>query len=141
MELTEATANMQYVTSAVQHEWGAEYVVVTSDGLPIPDSSSTQGMLCTLSMYLHHYYYLYVGFKFWKVNSRKFHAVPEDDLLAPERTRRRRGPQQAESSTASYSASSSDCSCKKLEEDLKELVDEVSNSGRTAAAGHHNSTH
>ena len=49
VELTEATAKMQYVTSAVQHEWGAEYVVVTSDGLPIPDSSGTQGMLCTLS--------------------------------------------------------------------------------------------
>lgn len=43
VELTDSTANVHYVTSAVQHTWGAEYVMVTADGLKIDDSAGTQG--------------------------------------------------------------------------------------------------
>ena len=39
--------------------------MVTTDGLEVKDCPGTQGL------------------KFWKVNSRKFFAVPEEDLLAP----------------------------------------------------------
>ena len=48
VDLTEATANVNYVTSAVQRRWGADYVMVTSDGLKIDDSSGTQGMYHTV---------------------------------------------------------------------------------------------
>lgn len=43
VDLTEATANVNYVTSVIQRRWGSEYVMVTSDGLKIDDSSGTQG--------------------------------------------------------------------------------------------------
>jgi hypothetical protein len=52
--------------------FGEDYVVVTADGLEVKDGPGTQGL------------------KSWKVNSRKFFAVPEDDLLAPTRKRSRR---------------------------------------------------
>ena len=41
VDVTESTAN----TYAVQRKWGAQYVIVTSDGLPIEDGSGTQGRL------------------------------------------------------------------------------------------------
>ena len=44
VDLTEATANINYVTSVIQRRWGMEYVMVTSDGLRIDDSSGTQGI-------------------------------------------------------------------------------------------------
>ena len=42
VDVTEATANLHYVSSAIQRKWGPEYVLVTSDGL---DSSGTQGRI------------------------------------------------------------------------------------------------
>ena len=70
--MTEATANVLHVTAAAQREFGEDYVVVTADGLKVKDCTGTKGL------------------KFWKVNSRKFFAVPEDDLIAPVQKRRRR---------------------------------------------------
>ena len=43
VDVTEATANVNYVASAVQRKWGSEYMLVTSDGLKVDDSSGTQG--------------------------------------------------------------------------------------------------
>ena len=45
VDLTEATANVNYVTSVIQRKWGLEFVMVTSDGLKIDDSSGTQGKI------------------------------------------------------------------------------------------------
>ena len=44
IDLSESTANVHYITSVVQTKWGHDYVLVTSDGLRIEDSSGTQGM-------------------------------------------------------------------------------------------------
>ena len=44
VDVTESTANVNYITSAVQRKWGSQYVLVTSDGLQIEDGSGTQGM-------------------------------------------------------------------------------------------------
>ena len=44
VDVTEATANLHYVSSAVQHKWGQDYALVTSDGLKVDDSSGTKGM-------------------------------------------------------------------------------------------------
>ena len=44
VDVTEATANLHYISSAVQRKWGQEYSLVTSDGLKLDDSSGTQGM-------------------------------------------------------------------------------------------------
>ena len=43
VDVTETTANTDYILSAVQRKWGAQYVIVTSDGLQIEDGSGTQG--------------------------------------------------------------------------------------------------
>lgn len=72
VEMSEAPANVLHVTAAAQRMFGEDYVVVTADGLEVKDGPGTQGL------------------KSWKVNSRKFFAVPEDDLLAPTRKRSRR---------------------------------------------------
>ena len=40
--VTEATANVDYVTQAIQRKWGFNYVLVTADGLKFDDSA--QGM-------------------------------------------------------------------------------------------------
>ena len=45
VDVTEVTANLHYVSSAIQRKWGPEYVLVTSDGLKLDDSSGTQGMI------------------------------------------------------------------------------------------------
>ena len=45
VDVTETTANLHYVSSAIQRKWGSEYILVTSDGLKLDDSSGTQGML------------------------------------------------------------------------------------------------
>lgn len=55
VDLTEATANVNYVTSVIQRRWGTEYVMVTSDGLKIDDSSGTQGTCGIISLALAHY--------------------------------------------------------------------------------------
>ena len=44
VDVTESTANVIYITTAVQRKWGSQYVLVTSDGLQIEDGSGTQGM-------------------------------------------------------------------------------------------------
>ncbi len=43
VELTDVTANVNYLTSAVQNKWGPNHVIVASDGLLIEDSSGTRG--------------------------------------------------------------------------------------------------
>ena len=43
IDVIEATANLNYITLAVQRQWGPEYVIVTADGLKLEDSSGTQG--------------------------------------------------------------------------------------------------
>ena len=45
---------MEYIQSVVQREYGEEFVLVTTDGLEIPDSHATQGL------------------KFWKVPVEKY---------------------------------------------------------------------
>ena len=45
VDVTESTANTNYILNAVQRKWGAQYVIVTSDGLQIEDGSGTQGAL------------------------------------------------------------------------------------------------
>lgn len=47
VDVTEATANFHYISIslAIQRKWGQEYILVTSDGLKLDDSSGTQGML------------------------------------------------------------------------------------------------
>ena len=48
VDVTESTANVNYIRSVVQKRWGFEYVPVTADGLEIEDSFGTQGipLLC-----------------------------------------------------------------------------------------------
>ena len=45
IDITESTANVPFITSAmIQAKWGgSEYVLVTADGLQIKESSGTQG--------------------------------------------------------------------------------------------------
>ena len=43
VDVTEATANVNYITAAVQRRWGSDHSLVTSDGLQLDDSSGTQG--------------------------------------------------------------------------------------------------
>ena len=47
IDVHESTANVDYITSIVQRKWGQGHILVTGDGLPIEESSSTQGILCT----------------------------------------------------------------------------------------------
>ena len=44
VDITEATANVHYIRSEVQKKWGADYIIVTADGLQLDDSPGTQGM-------------------------------------------------------------------------------------------------
>lgn len=43
VDVTESTANVNYIKNVVQKRWGYNYVLVTADGLEIEDSSGTQG--------------------------------------------------------------------------------------------------
>lgn len=43
VDVTEATANVNYITAAVQRRWGSDHLLVTSDGLQLDDSSGTHG--------------------------------------------------------------------------------------------------
>lgn len=44
IELCEKTANVGYVLTQIQREFGPEYAVITADGLEVKDSSGTQGL-------------------------------------------------------------------------------------------------
>ena len=44
IDLSEGTANVHFVNDAIQRQWGKEFIVCTSDGLPIEDGSGTTGM-------------------------------------------------------------------------------------------------
>ena len=44
VELVESTANLEHVLNIVQNRWGAHFVLVTSDGLQLEESSATQGV-------------------------------------------------------------------------------------------------
>ena len=74
VDVTESTAHVNYIASAVQRKWGSQYVLVTSDGLQIEDGSGTQGMnsntvnllayiiyawyfLCQIATLYHHHNY------------------------------------------------------------------------------------
>lgn len=43
LDVTDATANVSYVKHIIRQRWGAEYTLVTLDGLELEDSSGTQG--------------------------------------------------------------------------------------------------
>lgn len=43
VDLTDSTANITHVRGKVQEQWGAEYTIVSTEGLEIEDSSATQG--------------------------------------------------------------------------------------------------
>ena len=45
VDITESTANVNYIKNVVQKRWGSNYILVTADGLEIEDSSGTQGKL------------------------------------------------------------------------------------------------
>lgn len=62
MPVHDTTANVPYVLSAVQQEFGQSYIIVTADGIELQDSPGTQGV------------------QFWKVPSRKLFAVDEANL-------------------------------------------------------------
>lgn len=44
IDVTDSTANVHYITNVVQKKWGAEFQLVTADGLQLEDSSGTQGV-------------------------------------------------------------------------------------------------
>ena len=60
ISLDDHTANVNTVTSAVQSKWGADYIVVTGDGLEVDDSSGTQGSFTWTSIP----YYMYINGQF-----------------------------------------------------------------------------
>ncbi len=43
INISETTANTHYLSSVIEKKWGADNVLVTSDGLRIEDSSGTPG--------------------------------------------------------------------------------------------------
>lgn len=43
VEIYETTPNVTYLSSVIKEKWGAEYLLVTSDGLQINDTTGTQG--------------------------------------------------------------------------------------------------
>ena len=77
--VTEGTANLDYVSQAVQRKWGSHYVLVTSDGLKLDDSA--QGIyICSWNIMQNTLYIPNTEIQFWKVGSRKIYAVRELDL-------------------------------------------------------------
>ena len=44
VKLTESTANVPFISNAIQSIWGKKYKLVSNDGLEIQDSSGTQGI-------------------------------------------------------------------------------------------------
>ena len=45
IDITEATANIEYVQSVIQNKWGPYYILVTVDGLQLNDSPGTKGIV------------------------------------------------------------------------------------------------
>ena len=50
VSMSEATANVMYISSVIKQKWGEDYVLVTSDSLQLEDSSGTQGKSSTVSL-------------------------------------------------------------------------------------------
>ena len=44
VKLTESTANVPFISNAIQSSWGEKYMLVSNGGLEIEDSSGTQGI-------------------------------------------------------------------------------------------------
>jgi len=44
IELTEATAYLDYIVEVIHKHWGTEYILITSDGLELEDSPATHGI-------------------------------------------------------------------------------------------------
>lgn len=44
IELTEATAYLDYIIEVIRKRWGTEYILVTSDGIKLEDSPATHGI-------------------------------------------------------------------------------------------------
>ena len=40
VKITEATANVPFISNAMQRSWGEKYMLVSNDGLEIQDSSA-----------------------------------------------------------------------------------------------------
>ena len=54
IELTEATAHLEHILGVIRKHWGAEYTLVTTDGIELEDSPATQGTPPTFSYYLQY---------------------------------------------------------------------------------------
>lgn len=48
IELVEATANVDHILGVVQRKWGANFILVTQDGLRLEEAPGTQGMYSSL---------------------------------------------------------------------------------------------
>lgn len=44
VDVTETTANVEYITACVKSKWGNDHILVTKNGLPLPDSAGTTGL-------------------------------------------------------------------------------------------------
>ena len=44
IDVTDDTSNVHYINSIVREKWGPGHITVTNDGLPVEDSSGTQGL-------------------------------------------------------------------------------------------------
>ncbi|XP_019859142.1 PREDICTED: uncharacterized protein LOC109587339 [Amphimedon queenslandica] len=105
--VTDATANVGYISNEIQKIWSHEYDLVTNDGLPIIDCPGTQGL------------------KFWKTDSRKIYAVKSErtGVLTPDSEdeiepliKRKKVASKAKSLTSDI---------KSIRNDLKFLIDHV----------------
>ena len=43
LQITELSANVTLIKAAIQRKWGADYTLVTSDGIELEDSPGTEG--------------------------------------------------------------------------------------------------
>ena len=55
IDIREDTANVTYLNSMIQSKWGSNYVIVTSDGLPIEDCAATKGILLLSDSHCHYF--------------------------------------------------------------------------------------
>ena len=86
LDVTECTANVEYVLNEVQQHWGDQYTLVTVDGLQLEDCEGTKGKLLVVKQNvfcLHAFYVSNVilccqglsknaGLKFWSLLGTKF---------------------------------------------------------------------
>lgn len=78
--LVDSTANLEHILGLIQR-WGSQFTLVTSDGIELEESPSTQGLLfcslwcCITLLLLYH-----VGLSFWKCPRRKLYAMSRKDL-------------------------------------------------------------